>query len=235
MNVAIIDSSVYDRIKLISIINKIAQNKNFDVNISEFCGGDEFLFAYKHQFDVVFMDTEMSKKNGIEVAAKLREIDKHVPLVFVTHSASYAMDGYEVSALDYLVKPVDEVYFLSKINRILNRALHRQQKIMVKVGQDIVVIDKNRVTYLESSGHYTTYHTLDGKFTSYSTFKKAISAFDNNKFEFCNRCYYVNLDYVKKIENEFVHVMDEKVLISRPRKKGFIKALTNYIVQGSKF
>ena len=91
---------------LVEYARRYAKETGAEVQIDCFGDGLEFLEKYTSDYTVVFMDVEMPFANGFEIARKMREKDAFVPLIFMTHMAQYAIKGYEVNAIDYVVKPV---------------------------------------------------------------------------------------------------------------------------------
>lgn len=235
MRIALVDDNPADRSLLRSCLEPWLAEHTIAAEIEEFGSGDSFLAHCEQSYDLVFMDIEMPGENGMEVAAKLRRRDEDAILIFVTNIAGFAIHGYEVGARDYIVKPLDPFSFKMKMSRTLPALSDRQSDaLLIKTAEETVVINRSNVLYLEAEGHFVHYHLPGASHRTYGTFKNAIAEMRQEQFEFCNRCYYVNLRYVKKVDADYVYVGEDKLLISRPKRKAFLVALANYVGRGKK-
>ena len=90
----------------------------------------DFLEAYRPDFDLVFLDIELPLLNGIETARRLRELDSVVALVFITNMEQYAVNGYEVDALDFVVKPINYYRFSSMMRKALRIIARKEEKAL---------------------------------------------------------------------------------------------------------
>ena len=191
-----------------------------------------FLTEYNADCDIVFMDIEMPYLNGMDASKKLRERDSEVALVFITNMVQYAVSGYEVRALDFIVKPVSYYNFVIKLKRVLaDRKLKRERGeellLSCETGVKRIVIDSIR--YIEVVGHRLTFHTLEETVELSGSLKDMESELEQKHFSRCNNCYLVNLKYVSEITANSCFVGGEELQISRRRKKGFIDDLTLFM------
>lgn len=124
INVAIVDDESIQLESMKTLINKAATELSINVQLHYFSSGEEFLFKLDEHKNLamVFLDIEMKNIDGLEIARKIREKDKLLTIVFATAYAEYAVQGYEVQALDYLLKPIE----VDKIKRVLQRHLDRK-------------------------------------------------------------------------------------------------------------
>ena len=122
MRIAVVEDEQNERDTLKGHLEKYDGGRG-EIQVSVFTTGFEFIENYRSQFDLVFMDIEMPHLDGMSAAEKLREIDPFVMLVFVTNLKQYAIKGYSVQAIDFLVKPVS--YYALSI--LMNKA----KRIMV--------------------------------------------------------------------------------------------------------
>ena len=224
--VAIVEDEEQERQHLTDYLGRYSDQFTIDT----FASAVEFLTDYKPVYDIVFMDIEMPYVDGMSAAQSLRELDKEVCLVFVTNMAKYAVKGYEVSAFDFIVKPVGYPGFALKLDRVLRHLGARVDKsVLINSGRDKLRIGINDIFFVEIMGHKIVYHTSDGNIQSYGTLKSVEDLLDDKLFVRCNNCYLVNLRHVSAIEGGSVVVGDERLLISAPRKAQFEQALTDYI------
>lgn len=231
IRVAIVDDDGADRKKIRDCLDFVARKENQIFEVSEFCNAESFFMKFDCNYDVIFMDIEMPYCDGMTAAKRLRQIDNVVTLVFITNLAQYAVAGYEVDALDYILKPVDKYSFALKMKRVIARvAKNAEDSIMVSTEDgDIVPLRASTVRYVEVRGHYVVFHTADGEFTQYATLKSVEDKMKNFSFAKCNRCFLVNLSYVEKINGDEAVVGGEGLQISRPQKKAFLTAFSDYL------
>ena len=193
-----------------------------------------FLEKYRDKYDIVFMDIEMEDLDGMSAAKKLRERDKSVTLVFVTNMAQFAIKGYEVDALDFIVKPVgyhDFSFRLAKAVARINANAEKYVSVSLTGGGYAKLI-VGHIKYVEIMKHRIVYHTEDGDFETYGTLKNVESELKGAHFARCNSCYLVNLRFVRSVRDMMCDVAGEKLKVSQPRKKDFLKALGDYIGGG---
>jgi DNA-binding LytR/AlgR family response regulator len=196
----------------------------------EFGSGEAFLGGYQPVYDIVLMDIELPSINGMETAKALRRLDSFVLLVFVTNMVQYAVSGYEVDALNYILKPVNRFDFALKMNKAISRTAKRtEESVQIRAGKDLYMLPVAAIRYLEVDGHYIVYHTTEGDYSEYITLKEAEKKLDKPYFVRCNRCYLVNLKYVAAVRDDVVQVGRDELLISRPQKKAFLNALAVFI------
>lgn len=187
--------------------------------------------------DLVLIDIELPDGNGFNVTKNLREIDKEVMIIFVTNMAQYAVKGYEVEAFDFVVKPVNYYQLSIKMDRALVKlaSIHqsREKTIYLKTTKEIIAIKEADIMYVEVINHSLIYHTARGNYEVYGTMSKASKELSSNHFEFCNRCYLVNLSYVRSVKGYECQVGNDKIAISHLKKKTFLEKLSNYFVFGN--
>jgi len=208
-------------------------NVNFDLKF--FTSGEEFLNCYKDkQFEIVLMDIDLPGLNGMQTAKKLRELDQEVAVIFVTNLAQYAVEGYEVNAFDFIVKPFTYYQFSVKLRRLLNRfEIKRDVKFWIKVvGGERKEINSATLKYVEVIKHNVIYHTEEGNFTALGSMLNAMEQLKGTAFALCNRCYFVNLKYVTGIHQYDVIVGGERLQVSHLKRNSFLEELNKYISGG---
>ena len=121
------------------------------------------------------MDIEMPNMDGLSAARRMREIDSNVALVFVTNLARYAINGYEVSALDYILKPLDYDAFYLKMQKVLRycqtQQQRRQQSVVIPTAGGNIHLPLSELLYVEVVSHTLIYHTLSHDYETYGTLK----------------------------------------------------------------
>lgn len=124
--IAIVEDREETRESLNRFVRQYAQEQGLQVEISLITDGAEIAEHYTPGFDIIFMDVEMPRLDGFGAAEAIRAVDADVVLVFVTNMAQYAIRGYEVDALDYVLKPVNYYQFCTKLSRAIQRVQRRR-------------------------------------------------------------------------------------------------------------
>lgn len=187
------------------------------------------LEKYTADYDVIFMDIKLPHINGFQAAKQIRSLDKKVILIFVTEMRQFAIKGYEVGALGYIVKPVQYPDLVLKVSRAL-KALRESNPVTVVVpcNEGYRRILPEDIKYIETSNHYIIFHTTEGEYEKYGTLSDMEKQLETDGFARCNNCFLVNLHYVKSIRGYSVFLDQEELQISQPRKSKFIKQFLKY-------
>lgn len=230
INIAIVEDDLSVVREIYGFFDRITKEFNEDeFHINIYPNAIVFLQNFKSQYDVVLMDIEMPHMNGMEAAKRLRELDDGVALMFVTNMRQYAVKGYEVKALDFLVKPVHYKTFVMKMMRILRYIKSREDKyITIKTTTSIVRIALSDLYYVEVDRHTLLYHTKDGVLEGRGNISNVEASLSKYHFLRSNNSYLVNPRHIKQITGNVVVIHGEELLISRPRKKAFLESLTKY-------
>ena len=156
-------------------------------------------------------------------------------IVFVTASPQYAISGYEVAALSYLLKPLTYAAFAQELERVLLRLRRRERRHLMLTTTDGAHhrIDVGDVLYLESIGHHVLVHATDADHDVVTTLKRLESELAGAGFHRCNNGYLVNLRHVVGVTGNECRLRDgSRLQISRPRKKEFLAAVADSIAGG---
>ena len=229
IKIAIVEDEDAYRMQLKEYLHKYERENGEVFEISLFSDGDEIVRKYKPVYDIIFMDVEMKFLDGMSAAEEIRKMDTEVVIMFITNMPQYAIRGYAVDALDYVLKPVSYFAFSQKLNRAIERMRRRECKwisLLVKGG--IVRLKVANITYIESQGHTLIYHTVSGEYETAGTMKDVEKTFGEMNFYRGNKGYLINLAHVEGIQDGCAIVKEEKLLLSRGRKKEFLEILTRY-------
>lgn len=234
--IALIEDNPAEAATIQSYLDHMSSALADPLQVKWFRSGSEFLSAYKPVYDIVLMDIMLPGLNGMDTARHLRTMDKNVVLIFITNMAQYAVKGYEVDAIDFIVKPVLYPIFTVKIKRALALCVKRQaQDLLLSVSDGMFRTSSSRIKYVETcAGHNLIYHTVDGNLEAIGSLKQVEEQLQGAPFFRCNRCYLVNLAYVEAVQGATVVVDGEELQISRPKRSAFIEALNTYLGGGSK-
>ena len=230
IRVAIVEDDSTERDRLRACLRWLEESEGLQFHVTEFSTGTAFIGSFEGGYDLVFMDIEMPGMNGMDTAKALRKMDASVLLIFVTNMAQYAIDGYAVDALDFILKPVNKYSFAIKMKRALSRLPERSEEfIPVKVEGEMRKLAVSSIRYLDMDGHYVVYHTGEGDLQEYGTLKEAYGKLNRPSFVFVNRSCLVNLYHVSTVSKNSVTVADRQLDISRPQRKSFLAAMSDFL------
>lgn len=230
IQVAIVEDEAESRARIKECLAFLEETENMAFSVSEFSTGTAFLGSYSQDYDIVFMDIEMPGMDGMECARALRKMDTSVVLIFVTNLAQFAITGYEVEALDFILKPINKYSFAMKVKRAVARTSKRHDEfIAVKTEGETRSVRIASIKYLEVTGHYVVYHTTEGDITEYITLKDVYGKINRSYFVYASRSFLVNLRYVTAVNRETVSLGEDEVLISRPQRRAFLAAVSDYM------
>lgn len=206
------------------------ESENGEVfEISLFSDGDEIVNKYKPIYDIILMDVEMKFMDGMSAAEEIRKVDSEVVIMFITNMPQYAIRGYAVDALDYVLKPVSYFAFSQRLNRALGRMKKRASKtISISIKGGTVRLDVANITYIESQGHTLIFHTVNASYETSGTMKDMERELSKLHFYRGNKGYLINLAHVDSVKEGCAIVRGEQLLLSRGRKKDFMETLTRY-------
>jgi len=211
-------------------LSDYSQESGRAFHITHYDNGEDLVEHYQPEFDLLLLDVDMPFVDGMTAAALIRKRDPEVIIVFVTNLAQYAIQGYSVNALDYILKPLNYFSFSQHLTRAL-RYVRKQEDnyLTVAVKGGILKFEVGDIFYIERLGHQLMLHTRDGVHASSATLQQMEEALSGKGFARCNKGYLVNLAHVSGVQDGCAVVRGEKLLISRGRRGVFLDALADYV------
>lgn len=229
IKIAIVEDEQLYAKQLHKYLRKYEKENGEAIEVTIYSDGDQIVEKYQSQYDIILMDIEMKFMDGMSAAEEIRKIDTEVVIIFITNMTQYAIRGYAVDALDYVLKPVSYFALSQRLNRAIGRMRKRESKmIMVNMKGGIVRLNIANIYYIESQGHTLILHTILGDYETSGTMKEMESKLLGMNFCRGNKGYLINLQHVDGISDGCAIVKDEKLILSRARKKEFMEALTKY-------
>lgn len=233
LDVAIIEDDDRDLLMLKSALTRYERESGEEFRITIFGNAEKFLTGYKPVYDIVFMDIELGGiMDGISAAKRLRIYDEDVALMFVTNMAQYAIKGYEVSALDYFVKPVSYYDLKMRLDRIRRTRRTKGVMLNVAIGGGTKRISSSDVFYIEVINHTLHYHTKSGVLTARGSIKEVEKLLEPEGFARCSVSYLVNLSYCNEIRGGSISVGGDELRITRGKHKEFMYKLAEVLNGG---
>lgn len=218
-------------------INEWSKINNIDVYIDNYISGEAFLFEWSDydKYDIVFLDIEMNKVSGIELSNIIREKNKIVDIVFVTGIFKYALHGYKVGALQYLLKPVKKTDLYECLDNALDRIKGKyveNRYITLETAKNNIKIDYDTIEYCIMFSPYIDIHTNTGTITLRKKIGDVERILPKESFIRCHRSYLVNIKYIKSITKDYVVLENGvNIPISRGKYKETNEAFINYFCQ----
>lgn len=203
----------------------------FDVTV--FSDGLDIVENYNPIWDIIFMDIRMKHMDGMKAAGKIREYDPAVIIIFITTMGQYAIKGYEVDALDFVLKPVSYAQFSMKMRKAAALIRKTEEKYLLLPVEDRKErVSTRDILFLEVQNHNLQVVTRNKIYVMRHSMQAAEKDLADCHFVRCNNSYLVNLANVTGVNKDTVTVEKYELPISRPRKKQFLKALSDYLGAG---
>lgn len=230
LRIAVVDDQAEMRAQLSGFIRRYAQENACALEVTEFTDGAQITEPYPGGFDILFLDIEMPSLGGMTAAERIRAADGDAVLVFVTNMAQYAIRGYEVDALDFVLKPVNYYQFSIKLERAIRRVQRRLGgQITVQTSGGLRLLNTADIFYLETRDRMLHYHTSGGVWPVRGSLSAAEKQLASYHFARCNQCYLVNLQHVQAVQDDFVLVGGDRLEISRRQRTAFLAEVAAYV------
>ncbi len=228
-NIAIVEDETKEAENINSFLKNYLNENNISSNIYNFKDGDEII-EEDTNFDIILLDIEMKRMDGITAAHKIREKDEHVIIVFITRMVNMAIEGYSVDAADFIIKPLNYLNFRTRMDRIFRKlSLSKERFIEIKNGVNKQYININDIDYIEAANKKVTLNLIDGnKINTTEPLYVLEEKLLKEGFYKPHNSYLVNLNQVKSLNNTDIKLKTDTIPLSKHRRKDFLNALTAF-------
>lgn len=228
LRVAIVEDDAGYANQLTEFLNRYGKENDEEIHRTIFRDGLDIVEDYQPIWDIILLDIEMPLLDGMSAAERIRSLDPSVILIFITNMAQYAIKGYEVDAMDFVLKPVNYFAFNMKLRKAC-RVLRERSTASVLVPADggTRKLPVSSIRYIEVADHRLIYHSIEGNFEMFGSLKD-LEATLGKDFARCNHCYLVHLKYVDGIQADNVILGQDTLKISRTKKKEFVQRVSDY-------
>lgn len=216
INIAICDDIIEELDIISSYVSKNIKDLDIPFKISSFSEGQDLLEhinSSKQNFDIIFLDIYMKFSNGIDIAKRIRDFDKECKIIFITSSKEHAVDSYDVSALHYILKPINEEKLSSAI-KIAIESLNKENKQVVIINKkgNYRILYKD-ILYAESKARVVNIYLKSSEVISfYSKLEDFFQSLKDERFLRCHKSFIVNMDYILKIENNCAFMCNNVII-----------------------
>lgn len=235
MNVVICDDEYAEITYLATLVRKWAAERGISLRLSDYESAECFLFAYEDDkaVDILLLDIQMKKMDGVELARHIRKDNETVQIVFITGYSDFIADGYDVSALHYLMKPVKEDRLFEILDKAVKNVSKQRRTLLLNTDGGIFRIFMDEIEYVEALNHDLEVQAAGQKYTvkmPLYELKRKLS----DSFIHCHRSYIVNLSRIRKITRmEITLDSGQMIPISRRLYANVNQAMMKYLIGGA--
>lgn len=228
LRIAVCEDELIHQNNLLRIIKDWGTGKEVAINSDTFVTAEDFLCQYDNGkvYDIVFFDIHLKGMDGVKAARKLRERDELILIIFLTSRMEYVLQGYEVNAWRYLLKPVHS----GDVNACLNKAYENVEKIrnyfFVKSDNKLYKVPYNSILYMEAFGHYVSIYTKEKDYQ----IRMSLSQLETRlpkEFYRCHRSYIINVSYCRAMDEQQILINDRWIVFSEKKRKDLMALLEN--------
>nr|WP_297770370.1 LytTR family DNA-binding domain-containing protein [uncultured Butyrivibrio sp.] len=245
IRIGIVDDDKASRESIHQEISDYARNHHLECELSEYESALKFLDSGDKGFDMLILDIDMPGMSGMELAEKIRETDKDVVIVFCTNLQQFAINGYSVGALGFMVKPVQPYALNLTMDRAINAVKMNQKhnntdsdtKFVLKDGTISRLVSVSDIDYIEVRQHYLLYNIKDSNtgarivIKNRGTMQEAVERLSQYGFWRCSSSFLVNIKSVTAVSRVNVFIGNELLPIGRTFKESFMDAFSRYLAK----
>ena len=226
--VAICDDSDADRRYIMDMVCSWASAAGHEVQIDGFPSAESFLFRYagESDYDILLLDIEMGAMDGVTMAKELRKSNDTVQIIFITGYSDYISEGYEVAALHYLMKPVNEEKLCLVLDRAAEKLAKNERVLNFEVSGEMVRVPIYQIRYADVLGNYVTVHALTDV-----TVKMTLGELEkrlDERFYRVGRSALVNLTQISRVTRAEIRLNDGTAIpLPRGAYEGVNRAIIN--------
>lgn len=230
MKIAICDDELVQREFIATSVQRYFNEKTIPVSIQEYESAEELWFQYElnSDTDIVLLDIQMAGMDGISLAKKLRCKNEALAIIFITAMTDYIFEGFQVNAINYLLKPYEEEKLYDCLNKAMEQCNKQDNYLLLRVEKEIVKINKDHILRVESEGHYLNIFTGEQSYRIKRSMKEMESVLIEDNFYKISRSDILNLYSIARITPKEVTLMNgEKILVPKGKHRELSEAFMN--------
>ena len=233
LNFALCDDNLNVLNKFSKMLDLIFVNNDLDGKIVYTTSSPDEMLKYlqNNSVDVIFLDIDLNSNiSGLDIANKIRSINKKVYIIFETAHLEYLMLAYKCKTFDYLPKPISMENLEKTVLRLYNDIRENESKQdFIKINNNNTIIRADSIHYIEKDRTKLIFKTQDADYSVYSSFNKIEGTLPSN-FKRFHKSYIVNINNIKEINNDVIHFKNNSKLecqIGHIYKKNFLEVINN--------
>jgi DNA-binding LytR/AlgR family response regulator len=222
--------------KLLELVKSYFKNHNQMLEVSVFTDGIPLIDESKCgiKYDLIFLDIQLEISDGVNVAAQLREFDKEAAIIFVTGLENRAVEGYAVSAFDYIIKSSLDDRLSDVLDRFMQVNKAKFLTVTTLNGETEIILC-NDILYIESDGRGTAISTMNSIIRTSLSVNKVYQLLPQDNFVEIHKSVFVMVTKIKRIGSDNVLMCNEKLLpLSRRKRKQVLSAVMAAVKGGEK-
>lgn len=226
MNICICD----DDLATHQIIKEYLQKSlSSDINVFD-CFSAEDLLKSAENYDILFLDIKMGEVNGLEAAELIRKNNKEIIIIFISSYPNYVFRAFNVEALHFIVKPINEKEFKNVLDRALYKYKTAHSSITLRWQKERYIIKISSIKYIEGYKRHVTVHTQDGTYEALGKISDLYKELAPHGFIRTHQGFIVNMDYIKRFDVSDVVLFDDtKVMLSVRKKAEALEIFDKYL------
>lgn len=230
LHIALCDDEPSEIEYVSTLVRQWMQQAGVMACLSAFDSAEHFLFHYAEDksIDILLLDIQMKAMDGVALARQIRADNEAVQIAFITGYPDFMAEGFDVSALHYLMKPVKAAQLFTVLERALQNVRRPAPALFLTVEGEVHRIPLGEIQYVEAQGHYVTLHTVRRTFTVKMNLSDIHKSLGDGFFR-CQRSFIVNIKYVRKITRTVIELDNRtEVPLSRELYAAAHQALIRY-------
>lgn len=213
MNVAICDDELSQLNYLNDCVRRFSLAHGLSLHISLFDSAEKFWFSWEQNaFSLILLDIQMQGQSGMDLARELREKNDNAAIIFITAISDCIGEGYDVSAVHYLIKPIDEKRLFAALEKAIAAAEKQPKKLIFSVGGENIALTADEIEYAEAFSHTASLSLTNGGADLSQSFGSVLPALENEGFVRCHRSYAVNISHIHSIKKYEITLDSGKVV-----------------------
>ncbi|GLR20189.1 LytR/AlgR family response regulator transcription factor [Portibacter lacus] len=200
----------------------IRKTPSLDLLASFENASEALVYLQDNTVDLIFLDIQMDEMTGIDFLESVH-IDSQV--IFTTAYEEYAIKGFELNVLDYLLKPFHYARFLQAVNKFQHKTSEAPNYIFIKSGYQLEKIFLDDILYIDGMGDYRRIHTTNKKIMTIQTFSELEHSLSNSSLKRVHKSYMVALDKINRVERNVIIIGEERIPISNTYKDDFYRSI----------
>lgn len=230
LRIAIVEDDQTCAAQIKGYVERFCAENEIEAELTLFPDGVQITENYRPVWDLILMDIEMPHVDGMQAAQYIRQSDPSVVLIFITNMARFAIKGYEVDALDFILKPVKYPPFALKLRKAMGIIQSRRKRyLVINVGAESRPIPTDDILFIEVANHALHIHTRNEELVTRSSMQDMEEKLAGLPFFRCSHSYIVNLRNITSVRKETVLLPGAELPVSRPKRKEFLQRFSEYM------